>query len=456
MSSAKILVVDDEKDIRELVGEILTDEGYRVETVDSGQHARLAVDEREFDLVLLDIWMPDVDGISLLKEWGHAGHLPFQVVMISGHGTVETAVEATRLGAFDFVEKPLSTAKLLKTVERALAGRNDSREATTLKDRLPEVVEPVGVSAAMRELREQLDRLSSSEPAVLIRGESGSGKSTLARYLHAHSPRHDKPLIEISGASLAANAERELFGVEQGSDLVLGKLEQAQGGTLFIDEVNELDTDLQRALATALDTRQFMRIGGKQSLPLDARLICCTRADLEAEIRLGRFREDLYYQISVVPLVVPPLRERPEDVPELLSFYADFFASRDKMPWRRFSVGAQNRLRNHHWGGNVHELRNLVQRLMLLGNGEEIGVDEIDQALAASGVAGSVSVPVRIYEMPLREAREQFEREYLEFQLRQVGGSVGRLAKNVGMERTHLYRKLRALGIDVRKVGQKG
>ncbi|GJM10185.1 MAG: sigma-54-dependent Fis family transcriptional regulator [Lysobacteraceae bacterium] len=456
MSSANILIVDDEKDIRELVGEILADEGYRVETVDSGQHARLAVDESDFDLVLLDIWMPDVDGISLLKEWGQGGKLPFQVVMISGHGTVDTAVEATRLGAFDFVEKPLSTAKLLKTVEQALADRANRRDTTTLKDRLPEVVEPVGVSAAMRDLREQLDRLSSSEPAVLIRGESGSGKSTLARYLHAHSPRRQKRLVEVSGATLKANAERELFGFEDGDEVVSGKLEQAHGGTLFIDEVNELDTDLQRSLAAAIDTRSYRRVRGTENLPLDVRLICCTRADLEAEIRLGRFREDLYYQISVVPLVVPPLRERPEDVPELLSFYTDFFASRDKMPWRRFSVGAQNRLRNHHWGGNVHELRNLVQRLMLLGNGEEVGVDEIDQALAASGVAGSVSVPVRIYEMPLREAREQFEREYLEFQLRQVSGSVGRLAKNVGMERTHLYRKLRALGIDVRKTGQKG
>lgn len=447
------MVVDDEPDIGSMVQEILEDEGYSVSVADSGDAARKERVAKKPDLILLDIWMPDIDGISLLREWSESGGLPSPVVMMSGHGTVETAVEATRLGAYDFIEKPISLAKLLLTVERGLQASRLEQENEGLKKQVSFPVEPVGHSEAMQNLREQVEKLSSHDAWILISGEAGTGKETLARYLHTRSPRSRSPFVTMNvGAMATENAAVELFGSEQEGDVHYGKLEQATGGILFIDEVADMEPETQLRLSSALENQSFLRIGGNEPVSVDVRVVAATCRNLEEEVKQGRFREELYYQLNVVPLNVPPLRDRRADIPDLLKFYAEFFPTRDGLPYRRFAVAAQNRLRNYDWPGNVRELKNLVQRLLILGKDEEISSDEVDQALG-SGSGGPSTVPdAGAFNMPLREAREQFERNYLIHQLREVGGSVGKLSKRVGMERTHLYRKLRALGVDPKQV----
>lgn len=448
MSAAYVLVVDDEPDIRQLVKEILEDEGYQVATAGSAAAAREARQRRCPDLILLDIWMPDEDGVTLLKEWNEndAGRCP--VVMISGHGTVETAVEATRLGAIDFIEKPLSMAKLLIAVRQALAN-NSEKSAESAHPATIKPLEPVGHSRRLAELRGQVRRLAASDSWVLFSGEAGSGKMCFARYLHALSERRLEPLIELAASSIASeNATAELFGCGGAP----GRLEAASDGTLVLDEVADLEPEAQIRLVSALEEHGFQRIGSNQPLPLTARIIALTRIDLAAAVRAGRFREDLYYRLNVAPVHIPPLREHIEDIPDLLNFYVDYLVEHQGLPYRRFNVAAQNRLRNHAWPGNVRELRNLVQHLLILGERLEITVSEVENALITSAPvvetgAGAI-LPGLSLDRPLREAREAFERLYLQHQLKRAEGSVAQLARLTGMERTHLYRKLRALGID--------
>lgn len=453
MSAPHILVVDDERDIRNLVKEILEDEGYEVASADSGEAARQSLRQQRPDLVLLDIWMPDVDGITLLKEWSDAEELPCPVIMMSGHGTVETAVEATRLGAYDFLEKPLSLAKLLLTVERALEADKLQRENLGLRKRNAPVLEPVGKSAVMQRLREQVKRVAQHDTWVLITGEPGSGRETFAHYLHSQSARRDRPFVDLGVSAIArGNAARELFGSEDGGRVHYGGLEQASGGTLFLDEVADMGLEAQAQLLGALDTGSFLRFGGTEPVRIDVRIIAATQRNLEEEVRAGRFREDLFYHLNVVPVHVPPLREHHEDVPELLGYYVDHFSSHDKLPYRHFNMPAQNYLRNYSWHGNVRELKNLVQRLLILGAGEDITQDEIVGALGAPPPAEVQELGRSLsFDLPLREAREQFEKSYLEFQLKKHLGNVSKMAKEVGMERTHLYRKLRALGVEIKE-----
>ncbi len=453
MSATHILVVDDEPDIRRLVQEILEDEGYRVSGAESGNAARLALRERRPDLILLDIWMPDLDGISLLKEWSQDEGLPCPVIMMSGHGTVETAVEATRLGAYDFLEKPLSMAKLLLTVERALEAEKLQQENIGLKRRTPQVQEPVGRSAAMQRLREQVKRIAAHDTWVMITGESGSGRETFARYLHSQSARRDRPFVDLSVSALTGgNAARELFGSEQGGLTHYGNLEKAAGGTLLIDEVADMDLEAQSLLLGALDSGSFLRVGGAEPVAIDVRIVAVTQRNLENEVRAARFREDLFYHLNVVPLNIPALRDHAEDVSDLLNFYLDYFATHEKLPYRRFSVGAQNFLRNYLWPGNVRELKNLVQRLLILGAGDEISQKEVESALGAPAPAQAQSLEGLVsFDQPLRQAREQFEKAYLDYQLEKHVGNVSKMAKEAGMERTHLYRKLRSLGVEIKE-----
>jgi DNA-binding NtrC family response regulator len=453
MSATHILVVDDEPDIRGLVQEILEDEGYRVSVADNGEAARLALRERRPDLILLDIWMPDLDGITLLKEWAQDEGLPCPVIMMSGHGTVETAVEATRLGAYDFLEKPLSMAKLLLTVERALEADKLQRENVGLKRRVPLVQEPVGRSAAMQRLREQIKRIAQHDTWVLITGEAGSGRETFARYLHAQSARRERPFVDLSVSGLSGgNAARELFGAEEGGHTHYGSLEKAAGGTLLMDEVADMELETQSLLLGALDSGSFLRVGGVEPVTIDVRIVAATQRNLEDEVRAGRFREDLFYHLYVVPLNIPPLRDHAEDVPDLLNFYLDYFATHEKLPYRRFNVGAQNFLRNYVWPGNVRELKNLVQRVLILGAGDEITQKEVESTLGTpppgepQALEGLVS-----FDQPLRQAREQFEKAYLDYQLEKHAGNVSKMAKEAGMERTHLYRKLRSLGVEIKE-----
>jgi two-component system nitrogen regulation response regulator NtrX len=454
MTGRHILVVDDEPEIRRLVSEILEDEGYTVSVAEGGEAARKARRTRRPDLILLDIWMEDVDGITLLREWSENGDLPCPVVMMSGHGTVETAVEATRLGAYDFIEKPISLAKLLLTVERAFESDRLQRENVDLRGQAQPLIEPIGKSEIMQRLREQARKIAQHNSWVLITGESGAGKETFARYIHNQSPRREGPFVEIAVGSISEeNSASELFGQEDGENIRYGRLEQANGGTLCIGDIADMDQQTQARLLSVFQKNSFTRLGGRLDVEVDLRVIATTQRNLEEEIAAGRLRDDLFYHLNVVPLKIPPLREHPDDVLDLLVFYIDHLVAHERLSYRHFSVAAQNRLRNYEWPGNIRELRNLVQRLLILGTGEEIELEEVEQAIssqqpAGTSAAGAPSLP---YELPLREAREQFEYDYLTHQLREVGGSVGKLAKLVGMERTHLYRKLRALGIDHKK-----
>jgi len=449
MSSARILIVDDEPDIREMIGEILRDEGHETAMAGNAAEARERLRESAPDLILLDVWMPDTDGVSLLREWRDAGVVKCPVVMISGHGSVETAVEATRLGAFDFIEKPVSMARLMVTIENALEAGRLKRENEGLKRSQPAVMEPMGRSAVVQQLRQRLERVAQHEATVLINGEPGVGKQEVARWIHAHSARSEGPFV-----SAAARVDGASFGsMLLGDGSSEGLLAQAQGGVLFIDDVSRLDRAAQGTLLKALESG---RIDPDQSggAELDLRLIAGTSQPLEKLVREGRFDESLFYQLNVLPLNVPPLRERQEDVPDLVRFYAEYYPGRDGTPYRHFPVAVQNRLRQYHWPGNLRELRNLVQRLLILGGGEEVALAEVEEALAQSDTGETVGdrkMPA-FFNMPLREAREEFERQYLTFKLQSVDGSVGKLADIVEMERTHLYRKLKQLGIDPKQV----
>ena len=448
MSAPHILVVDDERDIRELVKEILEDEGYEVSVAENGAAARDARRIHRPDLVLLDVWMPDVDGITLLKEWSDESGPMCPVIIMSGHGTVETAVEATRLGAYDFIEKPLSMAKLLLTITRALDAERLRRENLGLRKFAQPLLEPLGRSAVMQQLREQIQRVAQHDAWVLITGEPGAGKELCARYLHSCSPRHDAPFVDVGVAALLReNSAVELFGAEEDGQVKYGLLEQAGGGTLFLDEVGDMDLAIQARLFGALEGQACLRVGGSEPVKLDVRIVAATHRDLVQEIQAKRFREDLYYQLAVVPLRVPPLREHADDIPELLAHYVDMFVGQEGLPYRRFTVAAQNRLRHYPWPGNIRELKNLVQRLLILGSDGEINSEEVEGALSRFP-APVETFPVGQFELPLREAREQFERAYFEYRLRQSDGSIGKVAKQAGMERTHLYRKLKGLGLN--------
>ncbi|MDH5407997.1 MAG: sigma-54 dependent transcriptional regulator [Gammaproteobacteria bacterium] len=452
--SPAILVVDDEPDIRNLIQEILEDEGYQVSTAEDGKSARQILQNDQPDLILLDIWMPDVDGITLLKEWVEAGALA-PVVMMSGHGTVETAVEATRLGAFDFVEKPLSLTKLLLIIENALQ-KGSKQKASDTQTAKVGVSEPVGRSAAMQQLREQVQRLAMHETPILITGESGSGINVIAHYLHLCSPHKENKFIEINIASLdPEQAAREIFGYEDNEQAHLGLLEQASGGTVLFNDISEMDLTTQAKLLAVLETKKYYRINGNQQLDLNARVVAASHRQLEKLVTEKKFRQDLYYQLNVLPIQVPALRQHREDVPELLNYYISVYVDQEKLPYRKFSMAAQNRLRNYTWPGNIRELMNLVQRLLITGSSDEISLEEVELCLGEQPSTSAKSASAKAsYELPLREAREMFERDYLEFQLRQNNGSVGKVAQIAGLERTHLYRKLRSLGIDPKSISQ--
>jgi DNA-binding NtrC family response regulator len=451
MSPARILVVDDEADIRGLLKEILTEEGYEVDVAADAAQARASREKSDPDLVLLDIWMPDTDGITLLREWcGNEKMSSCPVVMMSGHGTVETAVEATRLGAFDFIEKPVSLAKLLRVVELALEAGRGSRGGPSRK-LVPDLVTPVGRSRAMRALRERVERVAAHDTPVMFVGEPGTGRESFARYLHSLSPRANGPLVVAVASSLGeAEAETRLFGRAEAGEVTQGLLDEAQGGTLFLNELGDLSPQAQTALLSVMEGRGYRRVGDGSVRELDVRFISSAQTGFE-NVPASAFRRDLLSLLAVITLRIPPLREYAEDVPELLRYFVDRLVDAEDLPFRRFSVAAQNRLRNYPWPGNVRDLRNLVQRLLIMGGKEEISLEEIEDLLASETPQDEPLVKQDLLSLPLREAREQFERAYLQQQLILCHGKVGQLAKRVGMERTHLYRKLRALGIDFRQ-----
>ena len=415
-----ILVVDDEPDIRELIQDILVDEGYTVSVAENGEEARTAFSTRTPSLTLLDIWMPDIDGISLLKEFKQ--HEPSAtIVMMSGHGTIETAVEATRLGASDFIEKPLSMAKLLRGIELALENQSKHVALQQLHSQ-----EPIGKSSQITLLREQAQRVAQHEMPTLLQGEDGSGKHCFAHYLHSLGHYSSGKFIELTPESFPSDS--------------LKLISLAENHCLFINDVALLSHASQTLLSHLLDNKKLSH----------CQLIFATQHSLESAISNDSFLEGLLYQINSITLTIPALRNHVEDIPELVQHFVDEHTSSSELPYRHITVAAQNRLRNYSWPGNILELKNIIQRLLVLGESEDIDVDDIDKELQLiAEQSGQLGETTGInYDLPLREAREQFERLYLLQKLQETDGNVGKAAKLAGMERTHLYRKLRTLGID--------
>jgi DNA-binding NtrC family response regulator len=419
-----ILVVDDEPDIRELIQDILVDEGYKVSVAENGEEARKAFTTQSPDLTLLDIWMPDVDGISLLKEFKQHQSTA-TIVMMSGHGTIETAVEATRLGASDFIEKPLSMAKLLRGIELALESQSKHVALQQLYGQ-----EPVGKSSQITLLREQSQRVAQHKMPTLLQGEDGSGKHCFAHYLHSLGSYSSGKFIELTPESFPTDS------------LKLTSL--AKNNCLFINDVALLSNASQALLSHLLSDNKLPH----------CQLIFATQHSLESAISNGSFLEGLLYQINSITLMIPALRDHVEDIPELVQHFVDDQSSHSDLPYRHITVAAQNRLRNYAWPGNVLELKNIIQRLLVLGQSDDIDVDEVEKELKlVSEQRGQFSDALGInYDLPLREAREQFERLYLLQKLQETEGNVGKAATLSGMERTHLYRKLRTLGIDTKQI----
>lgn len=455
-----ILIVDDEPDIRHLMQEILEDEGFEVSVAKNASDARSAVTEHTPDCVLLDIWMPDEDGVSLLKSWASAGELAFPVVMISGHGTVETAVEATRHGAVDFIEKPVSMAKLLLTVEKALTENIDneaSSDSTSANQpRLPQLV---GDSEHMTRLREEVELHAKSNQNVILIGEAGSGRALVAQHLHARalqiqSEQGRGRFVHLRCDSLSTvNAQRELFGHEDRGAVSVGYLESAHRGTLFLADVELMPSAAQSAMLQALEQSSFYRVGGSARVNCNLRVISASRTALTERVAQGSFDAALARYLSPLNIEIQPLREHLEDIPALLENFVNWHVEEEGLPYRHFTVAAQNRLRNLAWPGNLLELKNLVQRVLILGGPLEIEVSEIDRALGVLPPSADNRDTIELrHDLPLREARAYFEKQYLLRCLAQTQGNIGDLAKHVGMERTHLYRKLRSLDIDLDKV----
>ena len=442
MNTNRILVVDDEVDIRHLLQEILSEEGYEVEVAGNASEARQWRARMSPDLVLLDIWMPDVDGITLLREWSSNPADQCPVVMMSGHGTIDTAVEATRLGAVDFIEKPLSMSKLLATVDRALKLRRlpaGSRGAGA------GVAAPFGRSRMIQQFRIELTRLAAAHRPLLLVGEPGSEPELLARYAHQAGPRATAHFVVLHSRLLDEGGVRDQLCGTAGAP---GLLEQARGGTLYVGDLEDLPPAARRILSGVIETGSFLAPGASQPTELDTRIVAFAQPGAEQRLAGSGAERDLYAQLAGLSLRIPPLREYAEDVPELLRNAIDQLTEAESLGFRRFSVAAQNRLRNYPWPDNLRELRGLVRRVLLRGGAEEVSLDEVEHELAAP--AGDVAlVKQDLLALPLREAREQFERAYLRQQLQLCGGKVGALAKRVGMERTHLYRKLRSLDIDI-------
>ncbi len=433
MSAAHIIIVDDEPDIRSLLADILRDEGYHVDEAENAESAQRLLQVKNPNLVLLDIWMPDADGISLLKEWKSNPKFTAQVVMISGHGSVETAIEATRLGAFGYLEKPLSTPKLLATIQQALeTGKSQAFKISS--NQLANL--PVGKSQLMTELRDQLDQIADHDNTLLLTGEQGTEKISFAYYLHQKSARRSLPFVELDVTGLTAQ-ELHLQLVQP-----QGILDQADRGTLYIHDVSELDNEGQAILTRAMKGELKSELNSS----LKARVISGSQQDLRKLASENRFRDDLYYLIAVVPINIPPLRTHVEDIPELVNHFVDQLTVEKQLPYKHISIAAQNRLRNYSWPGNISELRNVIEQLFLLSSSEEIGAEEVSNILLS---LNQEQQGLEIdFNLPLREAREQFEKLYFEHLLRAHNGSIVKVARQAGIERTHLYRKLRSLGID--------
>lgn len=456
-----VLIVDDERDIRELVAGVLSDEGYDCRTAGDSESALAEIDRRRPSLVLLDVWLhgSPMDGLEVLDEIKkREPDLP--VIIFSGHGNLDTAVSAVSRGAMDFIEKPFETERLLLLVARATETERLRQENARLKSGFAIAEEFTGNSSAINQIRATLKRVSNTGSRVLISGPAGSGKEVAARLLHSWSPRASSAFVTVNSARITPERfEQELFGEEQDGKLIRpGLLETAHGGTLFLDEVADMPLSTQARILRVLTDQSFVRVGGSRQLPADIRVVSSTARDLETEITEGRFREDLYYRLNVVPISVPPLAARPSDIPALVDHYFTRFASEHGVPPPGVSIDAMAALQSYDWPGNVRQLRNVVERTFILAPRDRLATIDLDLLPSeivdsrmgdSGGISGLMGVP-------LREARENFEREYLRVQIRRFSGNISKTAAFIGMERSALHRKLKLLGMGERRDGEDG
>ncbi|MDR6849536.1 two-component system nitrogen regulation response regulator NtrX [Sphingomonas sp. BE270] len=447
-----ILVVDDERDIRDLVAGVLEDEGYGARVAADSDSALEAISVRRPSLVLLDVWLQGsrLDGLELLDEIKRRDP-SIPVLMISGHGNLDTAVAAIRRGAADFIEKPFEAERLLLMVARATETESLRREIASLRAVVGRDTDLTGNSGAINGVRATLKRVAATGSRVLIMGAAGVGKEVAARLLHGWSQRADAPFVVVSAARMTPErVEEELFGIEEGGQLVRsGLLEQAHGGTLFLDEIADMPLATQGRILRVLTDQSFSRVGGQRVVKVDVRVVSATARDLTHEIAEGRFREDLYYRLNVVPVTIPGLAERREDIPALVDHFMAHYASERRVPTPAVAPDAMVALQSYEWPGNVRQLRNIVERTIIMAPGDRIGQIDLDMLppdiLGDPGELGGGATA--IMGAPLREARETFEREYLRVQIRRFSGNISRTANFIGMERSALHRKLKLLGI---------
>jgi two-component system nitrogen regulation response regulator NtrX len=453
--ASEILIVDDEADIRELVAGILNDEGYDTRVAGDSDSALAAIEARRPGLVVLDIWLQGsrLDGLELLDVI-HERHPDLPVVIISGHGNVETAVSAIKKGAYDFIEKPFKADRLILIVRRAIEAYRLRRENSELRTRVGDETALIGNSPVIAHVRQIVDKVAPTGSRVLITGPSGSGKEVVARLLHSRSRRAGHSFVAINAATMAPERmEMELFGTEASASgpRKVGVFEQAHGGTLFLDEVAEMPLETQSKILRVLVEQTFERVGGGPKVKVDVRVVSSSSRDLNDEIAKGRFREDLFHRLNVVPIQVPPLSTRREDIPLLVDYFMGQISKATGLPPRSISEDAMAALQAHDWPGNIRQLRNNVERLLILTSGDPAGVVTADMLPAEVGSSAQITVNgtggEHIMALPLREARETFEREYLMAQISRFGGNISRTAAFIGMERSALHRKLKSLGV---------
>ncbi|GAB4268297.1 MAG: sigma-54 dependent transcriptional regulator [Pararhodobacter sp.] len=447
-----ILIVDDERDIRELISEILRDEGYATRLASNSDEAMAAVEAEQPMLIVLDLWLKDskLDGIGILMAVKR-DYPDVPVVIISGHGNIEIAVEAIKKGAYDFIEKPFNIDQLLVVIGRAMETSRLRRENTRLRKRDAGPGEMIGQSPAMKLLRGQLSKVTRSNGRVMLTGPSGSGKEVAARYIHANSTRASGPFVTVACAAIEPEKmEIVLFGQENGPrGVVPGLLEQADGGVLYLDEVADMPLGTQSKILRVLVDQTFVRVGGTEKVKVDLRVISSTTRDLRAEIAAGTFRQELYDRLNVVPIAVPSLAERREDIPPLAEHFIDLLHQTQGLPRRALSEDAEAQLQSMNWPGNIRQLRNVIERALILGDGQgPIEARELVAEAPGGSEDGRVVLAGGLATLPLREARELFEREYLLTQINRFGGNISRTAAFVGMERSALHRKLKSLGVN--------
>lgn len=453
-----ILIVDDEKSIRESLTGILQDEGFSPSSVDNGEAALVKVSEEKPDLILLDIWMPGMDGLEALTKIREL--YPDQlVVMMSGHGTIETAVKATKLGAYDFIEKPLSLEKVLLCIQNAVKIGRLVEENRELKAQIGKEHEMIGSSKPIRDLKQQIKIAAPTSGWILITGENGTGKELVARAIHHNSQRSNKPFVEVNCAAIPEDLiESELFGHEKGSFTGAttqrrGKFDQAHLGTLFLDEIGDMSLKTQAKVLRILQEHKFERVGGNKTIEVDVRVIAATNKDLEKQISDGLFREDLYYRLNVIPFHVPPLRERKTDIPKLANHFLDYFCGKESRKTKILDDEALEVIQNYSWPGNVRELKNLIERLVIMCPGEVITRHQLPQSLLGKSlpITGKESLGTSLNSETFRLAKEGFEKEYLIQKLEENDWNVSRTAEAIEIERSNLHRKIKAYGIDLKK-----